>query len=254
MERSRLADLLFRATHPRGWVRAALALAVTALALGLRLRAATLLPIDYDEDDYLRAGQQIAEAIRVGDWGALTELNYRTEHPQLGKLVYGLALATLPAAPEVPDRPSSAPPAGSLPQPHLRVARTAAVALGTAEVLLLALISPAAGLLLAVHTFTIKYTSQVMLEALPAFTSALALVAYAQASRRGQVGLNGWHLLSAIALGLTASGKYLYCLVGLAILADWLRRTWPESRLQLAGLWQKIPTHRKGVPEQTGYH
>ena len=38
-------------------------LTVTLVALMLLLRAVDLLPIDYDEDDYLRAGQQYAAAI-----------------------------------------------------------------------------------------------------------------------------------------------------------------------------------------------
>jgi len=48
-------------TKSRTWLRIAAILAVTLIALGLRLRAADLLPIDYDEDDYLRAGLQFAD-------------------------------------------------------------------------------------------------------------------------------------------------------------------------------------------------
>jgi ABC-type sugar transport system permease subunit len=215
-----------RAPHLARWLRILAILAVTAIALGLRLRAVDLLPIDYDEDDYLRAGQQYAEAIRAGDWAALTELNYRTEHPPLAKIAYGLALLALPPVDEIPDRPTTAGPASSLPEPHLTVARTVAAVAGTLEVLVLALVSPLAGLFLAVHTFTIKYTSQVMLEALPALTSTVTVVAYARSKRRW----NGWLILSAVALGLTAAGKYLYAVVGIAVLIHWLWETWPESR------------------------
>ena len=63
------------------WLRVAAVVIVTLIALALRLRAVDLLPIDYDEDDYLLAGQQYAQAIREGDWTALTEFNYRPEHP-----------------------------------------------------------------------------------------------------------------------------------------------------------------------------
>ena len=199
--------------------------AVTLIALMLRLRAVDLLPIDYDEDDYLRAGQQYAAAIQEGDWGALTQLNYRPEHPPLAKLIYGAALAGLPQADEVPERLTTAGPASSLPEPHLNVARKTAAVSGVLEVLALALVSPLAGLFLAVHTFTIKYTSQVMIEALPALTSAVAVLAYARSKRRW----NGWMALSAAALGLTASGKYLYCIVGLVIVVHWLWETWRET-------------------------
>ncbi len=198
---------------------------VTLIALMLRLRAVDRLPIDYDEDDYLRAGQQYAAAIQEGDWGALTQLNYRPEHPPLAKLVYGAVLATLPQVEEVPERPTTAGPASSLPEPHLDVARKTAAVSGVLEVLVLALVNPLAGLFLAIHTFTIKYTSQVMIEALPALTSAVAVLAYARSKGRW----NGWLAFSAVALGLTASGKYLYCIVGLVIVVHWLWETWREA-------------------------
>ncbi|MGA9349461.1 MAG: ABC transporter permease subunit [Anaerolineae bacterium] len=198
---------------------------VTLIALELRLRAVDLLPIDYDEDDYLRAGQQYAAAIQEGDWGALAQLNYRPEHPPLAKLVYGVVLAGLPQSDEIPERPTTAGPASSLPEPHLDVARKTAAVSGVLEVLALALVSPLAGLFLAVHTFTIKYTSQVMLEALPALTSAVAVLAYARSKRQW----NGWLALSAVALGLTASSKYLYAIVGVVIVVHWLWETWGEA-------------------------
>ncbi len=230
VEPARLADGIQRAgpRHPRGprlakVVRLLAILAVTAIALGLRLRAVDLLPIDYDEDDYVRAGQQFAEAIRAGDWAALTELNYRSEHPPLAKLAYGLALLALPPVDEVPDRPTTAGPASSLPEPQLKMARTVAAVAGTLQVLVLALLNPLAGLLLGAHTFTIKYTSQVMLEALPALTSTVAVLAYARSKRRW----NGWLILSAVALGLTAAGKYLYAIVGIVVVIHWLWETFP---------------------------
>ena len=188
-------------------------IAVVAIALGLRLRAVQKLPIDYDEDDYLRAGQQYAAAIVAGDWGEFTRENYRPEHPALAKIAYGAVLAAMPPAPLVPDRPTTAAPARSLPGPQLRAARLEAAALGTAEVLILTLVDPLAGLPLAVHTFTIKYTSQVMLEALPTLTSLLAVWAYGRSQGRK----GGWLLLSAVSLGFTVASKYLYAVAGIAI-------------------------------------
>ncbi len=206
------------------WLRIGAVLLVTLIALRLRLRAVERLPIDYDEDDYLRAGQQYAEAIQDGEWGELTQLNYRTEHPPLAKLSYGLALLGLSQTSEIPDRPTTAGPARSLPEPHLTHARRMAAAAGALEALVVALVSPLAGLLLAAHTFTIKYTSQVMLEALPALTSALVALAYVRSRGRHK----GWLALSAVALGLTASGKYLYCVVGVAVGVHWLWQDRPR--------------------------
>jgi ABC-type sugar transport system permease subunit len=215
-------------------------LLVVVLAWMLRLRAVNLLPIDYDEDDYLRAAQQYAALIRTSDWRGFLETNYRPEHPPLAKIAYGLALLPAPTAPLVPDLPTSAGPASSLPEPQLQYARTEAAAFGTLEAALLALVNPLAGLFLAIHTFTIKYTSQVMLEGLPALTSLLAVLVYVKwkktARRAGRS--FGWLAFSALFLGLTAAGKYLYALVGFAILVDllWLRRDDSQPEAQISGV------------------
>ncbi len=204
-------------------------LGVVLLAWTLRMRAVEQLPIDYDEDDYLRAAQEMATAVQAGDWSAIPNLNYRPEHPPLAKLAYGLAISPLPPAKEIPDRPTTAQPAPSLPQPHLETARRVGAFFGTLEVLLLALLNPLAGFFLAIHSWTIKYNSQVMLEALPAFTSAVAVVAYDR-SRIYKTGHGwGWVLLSAFFLGLTAAAKYLYALVGIAILLHWFWMTFRDE-------------------------
>ncbi|HSD83566.1 MAG TPA: hypothetical protein VLG46_06900, partial [Anaerolineae bacterium] len=195
----------------------------TLVALGVRLYAVDKLPIDFDEDDYLRAGQIYATGLQHGDWSIFTRENYRTEHPPLTKIVNGLIMAGLPPASEIPDRPTSANPAEQLPQPHLANVRTTHAIFGTLEVFVLSLINPLAGLILAVHTWTIKYTSQVMLEALPSLTSLLVVAFYLKSKGK----FNVWLLLSAIMLGLTAASKYPYVMVGVAVLIHWLWDSWP---------------------------
>jgi ABC-type sugar transport system permease subunit len=218
------------------------AIVVTLIALSARLTAVDKLPIDYDEDDYLRAGQIYATGIQHGDWSVFTRENYRTEHPPLTKIINGLVMASLPPAPEIPDRPTTAPPASSLPQPHLDYVRTIHAIFGMLEVLALALINPLAGLILAEHTWTIKYTSQVMLEALPALTSLLVVVFYLRARRnraRDAQPSKGWLLLSAIMLGLTAASKYPYTMVGVTVLMHWLWDSWPgRSDSDTRSTWQ----------------
>ncbi|MFN2145464.1 MAG: hypothetical protein ACK2T7_08920, partial [Anaerolineales bacterium] len=207
-------------------------IAVVLLAWTLRMRAVEQLPIDYDEDDYLRAAQLIARDIREGNWTGLQESNYRPEHPPLAKIIYGLAISPLAPSSLIPDRPTSASPAPRLPVPDFQVARKTSAVLGTLEVLALAILNPLAGLFLGIHTFTIKYHSQIMLEGLPSLTSALAVICYLKAKDRdGIPHTNLWLLGSAFFLGLTASGKYLYAVVGVVILTDGLitaiqRRSW----------------------------
>ena len=226
-----------------------MALLLAALAFTLRLRAANLLPIDFDEDDYLLASEQIATALRQGEWTQLRELNYRPEHPQLMKTLFALALAPLPPAPALPDPDTAAQPVPALPQPHLLTGRLVSAVFGTLAVLALALIQPLAGLFLAGHTYTIKYTSQMMLEGLPLLTGIVAVWAFdrSQVWRQEKPGWTWWLALSGMALGLTAAAKYNYAICGLAILGFWLtyqmghrykeRRSRLGRRLALALAW-----------------
>jgi ABC-type sugar transport system permease subunit len=211
------------------WVRLTLTivsiLLVTALAWTLRWRAVNILPPDYDEDDYLRAAQQYAALIRSGNWVGFLNTNYRAEHPPLAKIVFGFSILPAPVSPLLPDLSTIASPSTNLPKAQMRDARTSAAIFGTLEVALLALVSPLGGFFLAIHTFTIKYTSQIMLEALPAFLSLLSILCYIREKKKGTLKdgklISLWLTASAIFLGLTAASKYLYCVVGIAILVDW---------------------------------
>ena len=199
---------------------------VGVIALIIRLRAVDLLPIDYDEDDYLSAAYHYAHAFQQGDLQDVIDYRYLQEHPALAKIAYALAIIDLPAVAEL-NEPSdpNIPPASSLPEPYFQRARTLAAVLGVLQALALAVVNPLAGLLLAINTWHTKYTSQIMLEALPSLTSLLTVLFYLLGKRAKQPGrLAGWSpwlAASAVMLGLTASGKYIYCVVGLAILVDW---------------------------------
>ncbi|MEW5941294.1 MAG: hypothetical protein AB1750_16645, partial [Chloroflexota bacterium] len=143
----------------------------TALGWGLRARAATLLPVDYDEDDYLRAAQEFTLLIRTSNWRGFLDTNYRDVHPPLAKIVFGVSLLSTPQDALIPEASTTASPNQNLSKYLLYPARTTAAVMGTLEVFFLALVNPLAGLFLASHALTIKYTSQVMLESLPALTS-----------------------------------------------------------------------------------
>jgi ABC-type sugar transport system permease subunit len=198
----------------------------TIIALGLRLRAVEKLPIDYDEDDYLAAAVDYSLAIKRGEISEIVNYDYNLEHPPLSKLVYSFALLPLPDTEPITKLPPTAAIVSSLPNPHFEVARTVSAILGTLEVLVLGLLSPIAGLYLAVSTWQIKYTSQIMLEPLPAFLSLLTVYAYYK-SRRQQ---KNWLLVSAISFGMTIAAKYPYGIVGIAILFDWLWERRPNGQ------------------------
>jgi hypothetical protein len=200
-------------------VRILVVAAITIAALGLRWHAANVLRVDYDEPVYLEAAQRMAETVRTGRLAELLDEKENPEHPQLAKLLF--ALAILPAPDSAPSEARGSVWVGGSRQPEAQLlfARRAAAFLGALGVLLLSVIQPLAGLLLAVHTYTLKYTSLVMLEALPALTSLGAFASYVRYKHSRS---NRFLILSSVLLGLSAAGKFIYAVVGVAILIDWM--------------------------------
>lgn len=195
---------------------------VILVAAATRWKALTMLNIDYDEDDYMRASQEYTAIIRSGDLSGILDTNYRPEHPPFAKIVVGLAFLTDPEKPLVPDYPTSAEPNRYLPRDLLRTGRVTNAIFGVITVGLLAIVNPLAGLLLGIHTWTIKYVSQIMLEAIPAFTSLVSILAFELWKKKNRKKFNGWLAISAIFLGITAASKYLFAIIGIVILAEWV--------------------------------
>jgi len=208
---------------------ALVAIIVATAALGIRLYAIDRLPVDYDEDDYLRAAQLMADGLRAGDPGILLRSNYRPEHPPLQKIAFALALLPLGPHPEIPEAETSAAPNRSLPGDMVGAARISAAFFAAAQVGALAVVNPLAAAGVAINSYHVKYTSQVMLESLPSLTSVLCVLAYLAWVRGGRRRWL-WLGLSAVALGLTAASKYLYCIAGLAVVADTLAREIGQAR------------------------
>lgn len=215
-------------------LRALAVLVVFGLALFLRLRAVDGLPTDYDEDDYLRAGQLYAQHLAAGDIAGVVNERENYEHPPLTKLIYGALL--LPRGPAAYADPVAAQKNDLLPKgpdaPRVRELarplRTFSAYVGALSAALLALVSPPAGLLLALSSWHIKYTAQAMLEALPCLFATATLLALARSRRNG----DAWFWLSAVALGLAAAGTYRYAAGGFAALG-WV--VWRARRAAPAG-------------------
>lgn len=106
--------------------------------------------------------------------------------------------------------------------------RWVSVVFGSLSVFLLALVNPWAGLFLALHTYAIKYTSVIYLEALPLFAALLSFQAFVLFLERGPGRpATKWLALSAVALGIAAASKYMYAVVGVVLLlycALWMIR------------------------------
>lgn len=183
--------------------RIALVIGVVLLAAVLRGWAAMRLPTDFDEPIYLEAALDYGQAIRAGDWNGVIDYPGNREHPALVKLLYGLAVTGL----------------GEDPSPVVAgiASRLLSAFFGTASVLVLGLVNPLGGALLAGHTMAVKYTAQVYLEALPHLASTVAVLAFA----RSAAARDRWYWLSAVALGATTAAKlsYLPVVVVIAYLA-----------------------------------
>ena len=206
---------------------------ITALSLLLHQQAARL-PIDFDEDDYMRAGQILADEIRTGNPAILLEDNYRIEHPQFVKILIASVMLGMEPIQRIPELPVTANPYELMHRPTLAAVRRMEVAFGVLAVSTLALVSPVAGILLATSTWVIKYTSQVMLESVPLLFSLLGVALYEFArgissARRRRLA----YIASAIGIGLAVGAKYPYAIAGLAIVVDRLRRTRRGETLRL---------------------
>jgi hypothetical protein len=201
-------------------------LLVVLLAAALRLYAARRLDVDYDEPVYLSAAVEYARALRQGDFKMLAWSEHTYEHPALQKILYGAVLLTQPPLDRLPDNdlPRLAPIASTEAGRWNIAARHLSVGAGILSVLVLAVADPLAGLFLAISTLSVKYTSEVYLEALPLLTGLLCALAYLRwfaAVRRDPGGARRaliWIILSAVFLGMTAAGKYVHAVVGIAIL------------------------------------
>ena len=206
---------------------------ITALSLLLHAQAARL-PIDFDEDDYMRAGQILADEIRTGNPAIVLENNYRIEHPQFVKMLIATVMLGMEPIRRIPELSVTSNPYDLLHRPTLAAVRRMEVAFGVLAVTALALVSPVAGILLATSTWAIKYTSQVMLESVPLLFSLVGVALYefargiSSAPRRRLT-----YVASAIGIGLAVGAKYPYAIAGLAIVIDRLRRTRRGETLRL---------------------
>lgn len=198
------------------WPRLLIALGVIIISLVLRLHAANLLPLDDDEPTYMRAARVYALHFSTQDFiGAITDPENH-EHPPMTKMVYGLILLTDNNYTTVFRRNET------LSRDHHQRLFSAIVGSITAGVVTMA--NPLAGVLVAVNSWHIKYTSEAYLEALPCLFAALMLIVLRRSKRNG----DWWWWLAAVLLGLTASGKYLYAVAGVAALI-WMVGRSPRS-------------------------
>jgi hypothetical protein len=195
-----------------------IALVIFLLAFFARAHLAFTGRTEFDEPIYAKGALVYANHLKAGDLNFIIQDEYNYEHPLFNKLVYSVVLL-----PFNTKSPFDVPVNWSVRQigPFYKVVamRLASAGFGSLAVFLLALANPWAGLLLAFHTYAVKYTSVVYLESLPLFASILAIQAFSAFVQKGPGKKTiKWLVLSATALGISAASKYMYGIVGLVIL------------------------------------
>lgn len=177
-----------------------------AVILGgaLRLRLADTAKTDWDEDDYMIPAAMFRRLIDAGDLSGIPDVQQTAEHPPLGKLLFALTIDG-DELPDFPDKNVRYMQRIYLPPASLERARLQSVLAGTLTVLATALVSPPGGLVLAVQSIHVHYSSVAYLDALATLLTALGVFLYNSKTDRR------WALwASAACLGAAAAVKYPY--------------------------------------------
>jgi 4-amino-4-deoxy-L-arabinose transferase-like glycosyltransferase len=98
----------------------------------------------------------------------------------------------------------------------LHTARVVSAIFGMIGTIIIALIDPFAGGLMAIHALVVKYSSQAYLEAIPLAFMILSVFAFLKTDREKH---SGWFWLSAFGLGAVTAGKFTYTPVLVIVLA-----------------------------------
>ncbi len=176
-------------------------LVVFLVAIATHALAVAYLPQDFDEPVYVQAACDYAEAMSRRDFNAVIDYPKVREHPALVKLAYGAAVMSRCAQHNYTKA--------------LSTSRTVSAVFGVAATLVIALLDPLAGGLMAVHALVVKYTSQAYLEAIPLAFSLLAVFTFLKAGK-DKLGVLFW--LSAVFLGAATAGKFTYTPVIVVVL------------------------------------
>jgi hypothetical protein len=195
----------------------------------LRIHVAQIVPEEVDENNYLAPAVDFRRAIDRGNWEDITQVERNFEHPPLVKLLYSLTLdqQELNHLPEdfagdfLKQMPRS-----------LENARWQAVVTGMVSIIGMTLLSPAAGLVMAIQSMLVYYTGVAYLDALPMMFTVLMAWFY---TRQPQHKADFW--LAAVCLGAAAAGKYPFAFGGIIIVIHALfYRLVPMRDLILWGL------------------
>ncbi len=207
-------------------------LVISGFAYGLREYALKTMIADIDEPFYTNISLEYANFIREGDLKSIVWYRKNNEHPSLVKILYGFVLTGTEKIDQLhkKDFEMLKPISVDAQSYVFRVRRTSAI-IGTLTVFFSALLSPLSAFLLAIQNTAIHYSSVYYLEALPTLFSSLTIFSYLRWKKKRlnlfhktiiDLKNDQWLYISALFLGLTAACKYVYALIGLIVIVDYL--------------------------------
>lgn len=175
---------------------------VLVITIATHALAVAKLPQDFDEPIYTDVAVDYARALERGDINAVIDHPEVREHPALVKLVYGISIYANGSANNYTEA--------------LHTGRLVSAIFGVIGTIIIALIDPFAGGLMAIHALVVKYSSQAYLEAIPLAFMTLSVFAFLKTKKEKR---DTWFWLSAFALGATTAGKFTYTPVLIVMLA-----------------------------------
>lgn len=177
-------------------------LIVLIITIATHTLAVAKLPQDFDEPIYTEVAVDYARALEHGDYNAVIDYPKVREHPALVKLVYGISIYANGSSNNYPAA--------------LQTGRVVSAIFGVIGTIIIALLDPFAGGLMAIHALVVKYSSQAYLEAIPLAFMILSVFALLKTSKEKR---DAWFWLSAFALGAVTAGKFTYTPVLVVVLA-----------------------------------
>ena len=175
---------------------------ILIITIATHALAVAKLPQDFDEPVYTEVAMDYARALQHGDFNAIIDSQKVREHPALVKLAYGIAIYFNGSSHNYSEA--------------LQTGRLVSAFFGIFGTIILALIDPFAGGLMAIHALVVKYSSQAYLEAIPLAFMVLSVFAFLKTDKAK---INGWFWISAFALGATTAGKFTYTPVLVIVLS-----------------------------------
>lgn len=179
---------------PKWWRREYTLILIVLMSALLHAWTVWQLPVDFDEPVYLSAGADYADLIRSGDLRGVVNYEENREHPALVKLLYSTPYLLFP---DLED-----------PMIYLYLARVISAIFGVLAVWVLTEMNLWAGLFFALHSMTLKYTSQAYLEALPMFAMLFAVFLLVRYKDKRFT-----YYLSAFFIGVIAASKFTYLVI-----------------------------------------